>query len=98
METVIDTRWKGRRGARLHVAPEGLTLVDDSGSVVGTYGYEAVTRVYAGREGRRSLLTVEFAEGPAWRLDGLHALQARFATELIQEQLSALHRLSLPAF
>jgi len=39
MEAVIEGRWKGRKGARLHVAPEGLTLVDDGGAVVGTLPY-----------------------------------------------------------
>jgi type II secretory ATPase GspE/PulE/Tfp pilus assembly ATPase PilB-like protein len=98
METVIEGRWKGRAGARLHVAPEGMTLVDNTGAMVGTVGYPDVSGVAAGKEGRRSLLRVELGEQGVWLLDGLHPLQARFAAELIQEQLSALHRRTLPAF
>jgi type II secretory ATPase GspE/PulE/Tfp pilus assembly ATPase PilB-like protein len=98
METVIEGRWKRRPGARLHVAPQGMTLVDDTGGVVGTVAYREVTGVYAGKERRRSLLTVELGERGAWQLDGLHPLQARFAAELIQEQLSALHRRTLPLY
>ena len=45
METVIEGRWSGRQGARLHVAPEGITLVEDGGGVVGTASYGEVTGV-----------------------------------------------------
>jgi type II secretory ATPase GspE/PulE/Tfp pilus assembly ATPase PilB-like protein len=97
METVIEGRWK-RHGARLHVAPEGMTLVDEAGGVIGTVGYTDVAGVAAGKEGRRSLLTIEMKEREEWKLEGLHSLQARFAAELIQEQLSANHRRYLPMF
>lgn len=85
-------------GARMHVAPEGITLVDDAGVVVGTAGYADVTEVAAGTQGRKSLLTVRFGQLGAWNLEGLHTLQARFAAELIQDQLSALHRRALPLY
>src|SRR5947199_4884772 len=98
METVIEGRWKRQGGARLHVAPEGITLVDPAGGVVGSAAYEDLTGVSAGKDGRRSLLRVELGERGTWVLDGLHPLQARFAAELIQEQLSALHRRTLPMF
>jgi type II secretory ATPase GspE/PulE/Tfp pilus assembly ATPase PilB-like protein len=98
METVIECRWNRRGGARLHVAPEGMTLVDDTGEVVDSVRYAQVTGVAAGREGRRSLLAIELGDRGKWRLDGLHALQARYAAELIQDQLSALHRRTLPTF
>lgn len=98
METVIEGRWSGRPGARLHVAPEGITLVEDGGGVVGTARYGEVTGVSAERQGRKTLLTVHFADRGPWCMDGMHALQARFAAELIQDQLSALHRRSLPLY
>ena len=98
METVIEARWKRRPGARLHVAPEGMTLVDDHGAVVGSVGYDEVSGVTAGKDGRKSLLNIDLGPKGIWALDGLHALQARYAAELIQEQLSALHRRSLPLF
>lgn len=98
METVIEGRWKRRAGARLHVAPEGMTLVDDTGAVVGTTRYEDVTGVAAGRDGRRGALNVELGAQVAWRLEGMHPLQARFGAELIQEQLSAIHRRAMAIY
>jgi type II secretory ATPase GspE/PulE/Tfp pilus assembly ATPase PilB-like protein len=98
MESVIEGRWKRRPGARLHVAPEGMTLVDDAGAVVGTVRYSEVIGVAAGRDGRRSYLNLELGDKGSWLLDGLHPLQARYAAELIQEQLSALQRRTLPAY
>lgn len=98
METVIEGRWSGRSGARLHVAPEGITLVEDTGSVVGTAAYGEVTGVSADRQGRKTRLTVHFADRGPWSMEGMHVLQARFAAELIQDQLSALHRRSLPLY
>lgn len=98
METVIEGRWKQRGGARLHVAPEGMTLVDDTGGVVGTTPYTGVTAARAGKERRHAHLVVELRDGNLWRLDGMHPLQARFAAELIQDQLSALHRRTLASF
>lgn len=98
METVIEAHWKRKAGARLHVAPEGMTLVDDHGAVVGSVRYDEIAGVTAGKDGRKSLLSIDLGTKGVWALDGLHALQARFAAELIQEQLSALHRRSLPLF
>jgi type II secretory ATPase GspE/PulE/Tfp pilus assembly ATPase PilB-like protein len=98
LETVIEGRWKKRPGARLHLAPEGMTLVDDSGAVIGTVPYARVAGVAAGKDRRRSSLSIELHDQGTWFLDGMHPLQARFAAELIQEQLSALHRRSLPHF
>lgn len=98
METVIEARWKRRAGARLHVAPEGMTLVDDAGSLVGTVRYTEVTGVTAGKDGRRSYLRIDLGEKGLWNLEGMHPLQARFGAELIQEQLSALHRRSLAVY
>lgn len=98
METVIEGRWKRRSGARLHVAPEGMTLVDDAGQLVGTVAYTEVAGVSAGKNGRRSVLQVDLGDRGHWLLDGLHPLQARFGAELIQEQLSALHRRTLSVY
>jgi len=98
METVIDCRWKRRPGAKLHLAPEGMTLLDDAGGVVGTVPFTEVTGVNAGTQGRRSSLRIELGSRGTWALESLHPLQARFAAELIQEQLSALHRRSLPLY
>jgi type II secretory ATPase GspE/PulE/Tfp pilus assembly ATPase PilB-like protein len=98
METVIEGRWKHRAGARLHVAPEGMTLVDSGGVVVGSVTYEQIAGVNAGKDGHRSFLNIDLGPGGVWALDGLHPLQARYAAELIQDQLSALHRRSLPLF
>jgi hypothetical protein len=98
METVIEGRWEGRAGRAAARRPEGVTLVDDAGAVVGTAGYTEVTEVSADRAGRRALLTLRFGHLGAWRLDGMHSLQARFAAELIQEQLSAVHRRGLPLY
>ena len=97
METVIEGRWK-QRGARLHVAPEGMTLVDDTGGVVGTVPYSGVMGVEAGKERRRSRLIISLRDGNSWLLEGMHPLQSRFAAELIQDQLSALHRRTLAPF
>ncbi|MFN3648266.1 MAG: GspE/PulE family protein [Armatimonadota bacterium] len=98
METVIEGRWKGRGGARLFVAPEGLTLVDHAGAVVGAVAYPEVAGVSAGRRGRGSLLRLELQSREQWVLEGLHPLQARFASELVQEQLVALQRRQMPLY
>jgi general secretion pathway protein E len=97
METVIEGKL-GRGSGRLHVAPEGLALVEDGGAVVGTARYEEVAGVDAERVRRRGALVVRFVDRADWRLTGLHALQAGFAAELIQDQLAALRRRSLPLF
>jgi general secretion pathway protein E len=98
METIIEGRWKRRMDARLHVAPEGMTLVDDTGAVMGTVTYAEVQNVSADRDGRRSLLRIDAGPKGEWLLHRIHPLQARFAAELIQEQLSALHRRNLPLY
>ena len=69
-----------------------MTLVEDGGGVVGTARYGEVTGVSADRHGRKTLLTVHFADRGPWCMDGMHVLQARFAAELIQDQLAAVHR------
>ena len=48
------------------MAPEGITLVEDGGGVVGTARYGEVTGVSADRHGRKTLLTVHFADRGAW--------------------------------
>ncbi len=98
METVIEGRWKNGDGARLHIAPEGMTLLDSAGGVIGSVAYDDVAGVVADGRGRHGLIKVELETGAIWMLDRIHPLQARYGAELIQEQLSALHRRTLPVY
>ncbi len=97
METVIEGKL-GRGRGRLHVSPEGMTLLDQLGEHLGSADYGEVADVAAqgGRGGSRLIVTL--TSGALWRLDGLHPLQARYGTELIREQLGARARRGLPLF
>lgn len=98
METVLDAKWKGRGGARLHIASEGMILLDSSGAVVGTVPYEEVLQVETNGRGPRSSLRLELRGLGRWVLEGIHPLQARYAAEMIREQVAAVERRNLPLY
>ncbi len=97
MEAIVDGVCTPHGRVRLHVAPEGLALVDRDGLLLASAPYESVTDASFTLAHRSASLHIALAER-SWTLRFLHPLQARFGADLIQEQLAALRRRALPAF
>jgi general secretion pathway protein E len=98
METILEGRVNGRGRSRLHLAPEGLALRCVPDGEVQYAGYEQVAQAEVRKLGRRSLLSIRMLDGGSWQVGGLHPLQARYAAQLIQEQLRAAHQRLLPTY
>lgn len=83
----------------LHIAPEGLTLVQ---SGTGRTDYAPmcdIAQVTANRRGRVTDLTVSFGElRPAWSLKGVPAASAQWAQSVIIEERDALAKRGRPEY
>lgn len=83
----------------LHIAPEGLTLVQVG---TGRTDYAPITdisNVIADKRGRVADLTVSFGElRPAWTLKGIPAASAQWAQSVITEERNALAKRERPEY
>jgi type II secretory ATPase GspE/PulE/Tfp pilus assembly ATPase PilB-like protein len=98
METVLEGRTRAGGRTRVHLAPEGIALRRVPDGQVNYTGYDQVAVAEVRPRGRRAALSILMLDGDCWQIGGLHPLQARFAAQLIQDQLRAAHQRLLPAY
>lgn len=98
METVLEGRARGGARTRVHLAPEGIALRRVPDGQVAYAAYDRVAVAEARPRGRRAALSILMLDGDCWQIGGLNPLQARFAAQLIQDQLRAAHQRLLPAY
>jgi len=83
----------------LHIAPEGLTLVEAGTGRTEYAPIADISHVTAGKRGRAADLTISFGElRPAWTLKGIPAASAQWAQSVIMEERDALAKRARPEY